>query len=208
MGNGGYGQLCFVAPNQNIVIAATSSFSGMQQLQNLLDLVYEHVISQINHDTSLVHCDGQDKLREYLLSMTYPFPVPQGVSDDFIQLDNQQYSVQDNPQCMEKLGFSKKNQQFEFKLTYEDEAVKSYTFKLNNLVYSCDSFIKDLAVHHQEVATYACWLNPNLLELTLVYIETPYVVKFIIKFDGSTLELQCTSNTSQVEDYTCKGTLI
>jgi CubicO group peptidase (beta-lactamase class C family) len=52
MGNGGYGQLCFVAPNKNIVIAATSSFPSMKQLQTLLDLIYEYILGQINKEIS------------------------------------------------------------------------------------------------------------------------------------------------------------
>ncbi|MGO4693419.1 serine hydrolase domain-containing protein [Paenibacillus sp. 2TAB26] len=67
MGNGGYGQLCFVSPKHQVVIAATSSFSSMKQLQTMLDLVYEHILMQI--DTDILFEDGEQKtdLDQHLL---------------------------------------------------------------------------------------------------------------------------------------------
>jgi hypothetical protein len=124
----GMGNYVFFAPKYNIVIATTSSFSSMQQLQVMLDLIYEQIIGQ------------------------------------------------------------------------------TYKFGYDRLISSSDLFIKDLALHKQEVVTQASWQDSSLLVLTLVNIETPFAVKYSISFKDKRVELQCTSNA--FEEYKLTGILI
>ncbi|UVI29427.1 serine hydrolase domain-containing protein [Paenibacillus spongiae] len=118
MGNGGYGQLCFVAPHRNIVIAAASSFSSMVQLQSLLDLLYEHVIHPISADRLPARKDHPNELHEYTSSIAYPFPEAGGLPDDRpVQLDGGQYSIEDNLQHIKRVGFRTEGKRFlNFKL--------------------------------------------------------------------------------------------
>ncbi|BBH24394.1 hypothetical protein Back11_57390 [Paenibacillus baekrokdamisoli] len=205
MGNGGYGQFCFVAPQSNIVIAGTSSFSSMKQLQTLLDLFYEHILGNINKDVLQSKAD-QQSLQKYLSAMTYPFTKPQSPSINCIQLQDRHYSLKDNPQHISQLSFFSKDEHVEFQMTYEDETVKSYKCELDCLVTSSDLFVKDLALHQQEVVTHACWKEANKLIITRVYIETPYVVTYSISFTDNRVELICTSNVS--EEYKLLGILV
>lgn len=46
-GDGSFGQLCLVAPEQKIVIAAAASFKSMSRLQVLLDLIFENIIDAV-----------------------------------------------------------------------------------------------------------------------------------------------------------------
>ncbi|MBP1990034.1 serine hydrolase domain-containing protein [Paenibacillus eucommiae] len=193
MGNGGYGQLCFVAPKANIVIAATSNFSSMRQLQTLLHLIYEHLLGQIG--TEIAEDDeGQKLLHTHLSSIAYPFTKPETLSATVFNIDNRHYSLKENDQHISQLGFFYRDEKLEFQITYEDKTVKSYLFNFDDLMYSSDLFTKDLATHQQELITHTCWKDANLLELTLLYIETPYVVKYSISFNDRRIELHYTSN--------------
>lgn len=58
MGNGGFGQLCFVAPKQGIVIAAAPGMPSTKELQLLLDLIYEHILKGEDEDGFLVSGEG------------------------------------------------------------------------------------------------------------------------------------------------------
>lgn len=193
MGNGGYGQLCFVAPKANIVIAVTSNFSSMRQLQTLLDFIYEHLLGQLDTEISDDYEDHK-LVHTYLSNIKYPFTEPQVSSGTVFNLDNLCYSLQENHQHISQLCFFSKDEKLEFQVTYEDKTAKSYNFSFDGLIHSSDLFTKDLALHEQELVTHACWKETNTLELTLMYIETPYVIKYSILFNDRSVELNCTSN--------------
>ncbi|WP_144940625.1 hypothetical protein [Paenibacillus sp. 32O-W] len=55
------------------MIAATSSLNGRQQLKASLDLIYDHILDQLNNDHSPSLEDHQ-VLQRRLASVTYPVP--------------------------------------------------------------------------------------------------------------------------------------
>jgi CubicO group peptidase (beta-lactamase class C family) len=80
-GDGAFGQLCFVAPKENIVIAATSSFKNMKQLQTLLDLINKYIIDKLDKD-SFQCLDDHNALELQLSSIMSPFSELQPLPDD------------------------------------------------------------------------------------------------------------------------------
>ncbi|WP_010274245.1 serine hydrolase domain-containing protein [Paenibacillus senegalensis] len=52
-GDGAFGQLCFVAPKENIVVAATSSFKSGGCLQTLLNLIFEHILDPLDKSVTV-----------------------------------------------------------------------------------------------------------------------------------------------------------
>lgn len=195
MGNGGYGQLCFVSPKHQVVIAATSSFSSMKQLQTMLDLVYEHILLQI--DTDILFEDGEQKtdLDQHLLKMANPF-IPALSEPSPIRLDDLRFSFMDNNQGLTELHFAASGNEFQFKLFFGEHSVKTYPFNFSTINHPIDHFVKDLETHDQEVVTNACWIDSNQLSLTLIYIETPYVITYFVRFYDHKIELKCTHNVS------------
>ncbi|MGN7385072.1 serine hydrolase domain-containing protein [Paenibacillus sp. SAFN-117] len=187
-GDGAFGQLCFVAPRENLVIAATSSLNGRQQLKALLDLIYEHILDQLdnNHSPSL---EDHQVLQQRLASVTYPVPgfqpVPEGVPD----FGQRSYLMSENPRGLHKLDVSLKGKQIELQFTHDTYADR-LLFDVTKPVHTQGMFEKDLALHRQEVVTYASWLTKNKLKLTLLYIETPYLVTYTLCFKERELELE------------------
>ncbi|NOU96672.1 serine hydrolase [Paenibacillus sp. LMG 31456] len=206
-GDGSFGQLCFVAPNERIVIAATASFTSMKQLQTLLDLIYEHIMDPIDpdHRPSL---DDNSELQQRLANMTCPVPLPEPTPDDIPNRGSACYIMDENPYHLQELNLFMKEEQLEVQLIYENRDNTMLGFDFTKPVSIQDVFTKDLSLHQQEAVTYAEWQDKNTLKLTLFYIETPYVVTYIIKFSNPSIELQFRINVSlNIEDYTITGKL-
>lgn len=67
-------------------------------------------------------------------------------------------------------------------------------------------FVKDLQEHLQKYVCCICRAEENLLELCVYYIETPYVVKYLLEFEGDTLQLEFSINVSlKLKDFSVKG---
>lgn len=207
MGNGAFGQLCFVAPEQRIVIAATSSFTSMKQLQTLLDVIFEHIIDRVNRDSPL-RLEDNYVLEQHLADRTYGHLALQPIPEDIPNLQRVSYIMDDNPHHVQTIHLSLIGEELEFQLVQGDGGRKLYLFDFTKPVHIQDVFIKDLALHRQEVVTSAIWQDRTTLELTLSYIETPYVVTYTIIFKDKdkAIELQFRINVSfHMEPYSVTG---
>jgi hypothetical protein len=208
MGTGGFGQVCFVAPKENIVIAATSSFQSMKQLQALLDLIYKHIIEPLDKDSSS-HCHPDyDLLPQRLAAMAYPVPTPRPIPNDVPDLDDCCYILDENPHYIRKLSLTCRDESLELQLFYEDRENSLLLFDFTKPVHTRDIYTKDLSLHQQEVVTYAFWQDKHTLKLTLLYIETPYEVTYTITFNHQSIGFQFHMNVSlHTKEYKVSGTL-
>jgi hypothetical protein len=206
-GDGAFGQLCFVAPKENLVIAATSSFESMEPLQTLLNLIYKYIIGRLGKVVS----DYVDKneLQKKLASMVHSVPLFHPISFEIPHVNNS-FIMDENPLNIEKLTFSFKEQQFELELQYANEKRESHlSFDFTRPVYFRDLFTKDLADHEQEVVGYAFWMELNTLQLMMYYIETPYKVTYIVTFNDTEIELKFNQNVSfGITEFTTRGSLL
>jgi len=206
-GDGAFGQLCFIAPNEQIVIVATSSFSSMKPLQTLLDLIYEHIVDQLGN-TDSVNPEDQLELHARLNRMaSSAVPTIMPVPEHTPPLNNRCYIMSNNPQGLKEIRFYQMEDQLEFHISYGDERDNVLAFNWFKPIHTTDVFNKDLLLHRQEVVTYARWLVRDTLELKLFYIETPYVVTYTIRFeDNDTIDFQFDINVSfNIEAYRVSG---
>lgn len=209
-GGGAFGQLCFVAPEQRIVIAATAAFNKGQS-QTLLDLIYEHIIDELNrsHTTVRSHTADSAALRQRLADMEYPVPSAHPIPGDLPDLDSRWYRLADNPEKLHRLGFARLGERLEVRLCYEEREQRALVFDFRAPVHIHDRFVKDLTIHRQEAVTYAIWHDNTTLKLTLLYIETPYCVNYTIQFKNGGIDLHFYQNVSMTfKDYRASGLLI
>jgi len=204
-GDGAFGQLCFVAPKEQIVIAATSSFQSMQPLQTLLDLIYAHIIDPAGGE-ELWHPDDHIELQRRLSRWTYPVPVCKPVPAHIPEANNRSYRMSANPHGLCHIAFQEEAGLLGVRFIFEDGRDEALSFDYTKPMHDKSVFTKDLAMHLQEVVTYACWHNNHTLQLTLLYIETPYVVTYTIVFQERTIDLQFSMNVSlNLPDYRASG---
>lgn len=207
-GDGAFGQLCFVAPKENIVIAATSSFKNMKPLQTLLDLIYEHIIDQLDNNASY-NPEDNIKLQNLLSNMSNSVPAIKLVPVNMPFVNTSSYVMNENPHGLKKINFHLREGQLELRVFYGDDRDNILPFDFSKPMHTKDVFNKDLSMHLQEVITYAAWQDENTLQLTLFYIETPYMVTYTITFHNHTIDFQFNINVSMnIPEYKVTGHLM
>ncbi|TCZ76617.1 class C beta-lactamase-related serine hydrolase [Paenibacillus albiflavus] len=206
-GDGSFGQVCFVAPNEQIVIAATSSFPSMKSLQTLLDLIYEHIVDHLGNSDSVCQEDQLELHARLNRMASSAVPTIMPVPECTLHLNNRCYIMGNNPHGLKEIRFYQKDDQLELHTSYGDERDNVLAFNWFKPIHTTDVFNKDLLLHRQEVVTYAKWLDRDALELTLFYIETPYVVTYTVRFkDEDTIDFQLSINVSlNIEEYIVSG---
>ncbi|PYI52500.1 serine hydrolase domain-containing protein [Paenibacillus flagellatus] len=208
-GAGAFGQLCFVVPEQRIVIAATAAF-GKGQSQTLLDLIYEHIIDEWNGShTARLHTGDSAVLRQRLAGLKYPVPDARPIPVDLPSLDGVWYRLEDNPEKLDKLGFARLGERLEVRLCYGERERRALVLDFRAPLHQFDRYVKDLAIHRQEVVAFAGWDDGTTLNLTLLYIETPYCVNYKIRFQAGGMDLHFHKNVSMTfTDYRVSGFLV
>ncbi|WP_127585121.1 serine hydrolase domain-containing protein [Paenibacillus koleovorans] len=214
-GVGGFGQLCLVAPELGVVVVATSSFSSMAPLQTVLDLLYEHILGPLALGcVGLETVNGLDRLAlqrqlSEWASSSVPVskPVPVG-SPDYDGGSGRYRFSEGNPLGLRMITFDRMTVEF----VYEDAGRDcKISFDFTQPVHSQGVFVKDLLLHLQEVVCYAAWQDSSCLELTLYYIETPYVVTYTFGFVEEALDVGVRQNVSLngggVRDIQMRGLL-
>lgn len=200
-GDGSFGQLCFVAPQENIVIAANASFKSMKPLQTLLDLIYEYILDPINESdngsSGVMQGDQVTSTSSSSPVMASAVPDVHPVSIGIPDIDGRSYLLSMNPHGLQKLSFYMRKNLLEVHSFYGDERDTELLFNFEELMNGRAVFYKDLSLHLQEVVTHAIWRDENTLTLTLFYIETPYIVTYTISFLSlSTIDVQLNMNVS------------
>ncbi|WP_339190926.1 serine hydrolase [Paenibacillus sp. FSL P2-0121] len=195
MGNGAFGQLCFIDPSQEIVIAATSSFTEMKKLQDFLDIIY----------ANLLNLDWPSA------SNIIKPPTFSSLVDRIVKVDYRSYSgtyiFEDNKHKIKELTLKFEDEHLSFSLLYDDH-LDEFPFDISRPTHAKSLFIKDLSLSEQEVCTSASWqYDDSKLILTVYYIETPYVVDYTLSFSGKKIELHMHRNLSleDREDITVIG---
>ncbi|WP_322745757.1 serine hydrolase domain-containing protein [Paenibacillus donghaensis] len=207
-GDGAFGQLSFVAPEENIVIAATSGFKSMNELQTLLDLIYEHIFDRLGEDVT--EClEDKIELQQQLSIMNNSVPAIRPVPAKMPMIDQNCYIMNENPHGLQKVIFHLTENQLDLQVIYGDDRDNMLPFDFTKPMFAQDVFNKDISLHLQEVVTYAAWQDENTLRLTLFYIETPYTVTYTIIFKSELIDFQFNINVSlNIPEYTAIGELM
>jgi len=211
-GDGSFGQMCFVAPHANIVIAVNASFKSMARLQVLLDMIYEELLDGKEIQQS-EDAEADPRLPQTIASVSSKEPeirpIPAGVPD--LHLRTYGLSDNDNPQGLNRIGFRLRDSKLSLLLGYgrEEDSEQLLEFDFTQPVQTRHRFHKDLSMPLQEVVTYAAWLDKRTLRLILYYIETPYVVTYTMTFQGESINVHFQINVSfHLSDYRASGRLM
>lgn len=204
---GSFGQLCFIAPKEKIVIVATSKKRNFEELSNL---IYKYILNCVDDSTSMYRIDNEYKiLQNHLANMTIPLPVPKPIPDGIPNIENCSYVIDKNLDNLNRLNFALSDKVLRCEFIHSDRDKRSLIFNFEKPVYTSDIFVKDIQLHKQGVITYANWQDKNILELTMIYIETPYIATYSITFNIYTIDIIYNINVSLTEsNYNTTGRLI
>ena len=190
---GGFGTLCYVSPYKNIVIAATSRKKNYEEIMDLIQKKFiESPVCRQHYEMP----NDYKKLIERLDTLAYPIPEFMPVPPEASQLFGS-YIMSDNPHGLDKISFEENGQNSLIQhLLYSDRQSSTLQFDFTKPVESYDIFVKDIQFHKQKYISYAAWLTPSLLQLTIIYLETPYVVTYNVSFVDKNIEIDFNMNVS------------
>lgn len=227
MGTGAFGQLCFVAPQYGIVVAASAALKGSGRLQEVLTLIYRHLLDPLDN----LKPDGMEEglgevVAETADSLCLPLFIQRpplnrtslalaGESGEAspvaLPLHTQSgwYALSVNPERLRLFGLFSEGSGIIVHTAGEDGEKRELTFDTSKPVAQRTRFIKDIGQHEQEAVTYARWNAPTVLTLTIYYIETPYIQTYTVTFSPGAITLDARINVSfTLQDYTAQGMLV
>ena len=202
--DGAFGQQCLISPEKNFVIVATSRNINREKF---LSLIYKYFIQ--NPDSDANDAAAYAKLQSKLTSMEYAVPkfckIPQGTP----ALNNNGYTIDENPNGVHKIILNQNENILELAVIYCDGVISELQFDFAQPVYGRSVFVKDIQMHLQKYISYAKWISNSALELTVIYLETPYVVTYDLAFSENKIAFKFTMNVSlNLGNFTATGHLI
>lgn len=224
--DGAFGQLCFVSPKDGIVIAATASYPTMDMLQTLLNLIYEHLLDEVDssndaqehphesveqegHSLSIDHTSrppAEPWSRMVPLHREARHTVGRQHMQQVVELHQHVYVMQPNASGLKQVRFDAQGETLQLQLSYEDERDIALPINVAQPMRTKSVFHKDLSMPLQEVVVYASWVNECTLQAKIFYIETPYVVTYSMKFQPQSIKLEFDINVSfHLSNYTAIG---
>lgn len=192
-----FGQLCFVAPAERVVVAVTSAKSNFRQITPLIyrcllgrtSLQGSELSSQcdeLNLDrlkTDSQNHDRQDDERDVLELLT---PDESAAVNWNTSFDRADIRFDENSEGIQRVVLGRSDDNVLLEIMYQDGSSKAAEFGLVRPVHSSDVFVKDVSLHTQPVVRYARCCGEAQLELVSIYLETPYVTTYRVSFEGLT----------------------
>jgi len=168
--DGAFGQVCLICPDRNRAFIA---FSNGSKTEKLLKLIYDHLL-----DGDMDICESQTGDRR-----CSTIPVPCGR----YRMEANEGRIREIEICEAETG--------KFRMcVYREANVEQIDFSLRQDVGGQMCFVKDLEEHEQE---YVCRAEfCDVLELTLYYIETPYITKYRFTFEEERILFEWSINRS------------
>jgi hypothetical protein len=102
-GDGAFGQLCIVMPDQDAVLAITGGYADMQQV---MDLAWEHLLPVMSADTLPENAVSHAVLTDRLVQLSLPPVQGQATSAIASKVSGRTYQVEANQYGMQTLSLS------------------------------------------------------------------------------------------------------
>jgi CubicO group peptidase (beta-lactamase class C family) len=203
--DGAFGQLCLVVPKDELIIVATSRGSNTEKL---LELIYKQFLKN-NYKDKLFDPVEYNALNRKLSTMEYPIPTFKNIPEGIPKLKNSCYAVSENSNQIVKIVLNQKDKELNLKIVYCNDRCSNLQFDFTRAVHGKDIFIKDIQFHEQKYVSYAKWIDKAVLELIILYIETPYVVTYSIAFFNEEIKIDFKINVSlSLKNFIACGELI
>jgi len=200
---GSFGQLCYVSPRKAVVFVVTSRKNNCYEVIDL----FHSLFSTKNHLAN--HID-KALLQQRLATMAYPTPKSIAIPANTPHINGLRYSIDANELGLESVIFQLTDvSHLNVCLEYADRKPSRLCFDFTAPSSGDDYFVKDIQIHLQRYISYASWLDNNTVNLTVLYIETPYVITYLICFLGDTISLNYNINvTFGIRECHVKGKVI
>lgn len=191
--DGAFGQYCIVMPKQNMVFVATCEENCTQ---NLLDIIWEELMPYTANRTLLENCNAYCDLQRELDEFEKVKDISSSHSYLEAMINNKSFILKDATAGIHEIKFNFKRNHLtvlikgEGTQKFESSCVRWVFGEMEN-VLAPPVFIKWFQLQNQKTL-YACqhtWLNDNVLEIRLKYLESAHEYKIICVFGNGNVSI-------------------
>ncbi|MFC2089536.1 serine hydrolase domain-containing protein [Bacteroidota bacterium] len=202
--DGAYGQYILILPEKDAVIAITAEAGDMQKE---LNLVWDHLLPAMKDEALPPNKELQTRLEDRIASLVLEPPIGKEHPEKEAEISGSAFTFAEQEEY-EKVSFKFSDGQCTMKQNIGD---KNFHFVFGNgkwilgetekrgtnLLAQPEKYIVDLMPF--KVAGAYRWIEPNTLELTLRYIESPHSDHYTIIFEGESILMKYTNSRDRRE---------
>lgn len=185
-GDGAFGQFCIVMPEQDAVLAMTS---GTNDLQGVMDAVWDHLLPAMEPSLLSPDQDSQAKLAERLEGLALEIPRLQPNSPLEATITGNKYLLEDNAQHWKSISLSFEDDQAVVVLRKREDENKINVGR-GDWAEGTSRLLQD---EDKRTLSSFTWAE-DTLQLTMRYIETPFAFTILMQFEEEKVILNVKSN--------------
>jgi CubicO group peptidase (beta-lactamase class C family) len=192
-GDGAFGQLCIVMPEQDAVLAITGGYGDMQQV---MELTWEHLLPAMNTDTLPENTEAHTALTDKLSHLRLPTVQGQVTSSIASQVSGRTYQVDANQYGIQtlSLNFTESGCTLTVKT---DSAKESFSAGHNVWQHGETSLFNQTWMFGKTlIASSGAWITDQRYTIVIRMLETPFVQTLHFDFTGDTLQIESRVNLS------------
>jgi CubicO group peptidase (beta-lactamase class C family) len=201
-GDGAFGQVCLVMPDQDAVLALTA---GVSDMQAELNLAWNHLLPAMCPDSLPEDPAAWQALRRRLAGLALQPPTGQAAGLLAEQVSGKTYIFSANPLKLASIRFD--FQPGGGRVTICDgHGIHPIQFGDRAWMEGSTRLFDQLGPAAQPVAASAAWKSPELLELTFRTFETPFYFTTLCHFEGLSVMVDFSVNLNFGPTGLGKGT--
>jgi CubicO group peptidase (beta-lactamase class C family) len=200
-GDGAFGQFCIVMPEQDAVLAITSESSNMQKS---MTTVWETLLPAIQNGPLKENPTESGELKKELKNLSLPVPKAAVKPPIAFQNYNKKFNLDDNEFKVSSIQFklSDKNCSCVIKTAQEERTLRfgweNWLLNPENKKYIFNIAGPGRQLVPSKAAGTAAWIDNNVLQLNLRFVESIHGDRITCKFDGDTVTLSFKSSLAEI----------
>ena len=188
-GDGAFGQYCIILPEQDAVLVMNS---GVQNMQSVLDKVWEHLLPAIQAEALPENSQSYNKLRDKLADLSLPLANGQASSPHAGQWSGESYKLESNRFGIESvtIQFSEKGNTLILHDSRGDHPIQ----------IGSSTWLKGTSNMrprgNEPIATSGAWTADDTYEARICCTEDAYCLVFRFQYTDNELRLELDPNTT------------
>jgi CubicO group peptidase (beta-lactamase class C family) len=187
-GDGAFGQYCIVLPRYDAVVAITS---GVDDMQVVLNLIWEHLLPAMSDSMVQVNDEIQAKLINELSKLELPIPKNSNYSSNIKEISENHYVFEENAFCFKDLIVS----------IDQDQCTLEVLSNSDQFIINCgiENWITGELLFNgnlESILASGTWKDDNTFVITLRLIETPFYHTVTFFFEDDNIHISIITNVS------------
>ena len=198
-GDGAFGQFCVVLPEHETVLAVTAAVGDSQAL---LDLAWKHLLPALSEGVLAPRLEENASLGRRLATLRRPLPSGEPTSPLEPTIATRKFTMEGNDWSVKELLFAFEGNHLVWTVTdgrgtHRLEAGRGQWHEAaSDLFPSLTVTGPRAASPLTPVVSAFVWTGPRTLTLLARVIETPYVYRFSMVFEGNLVRIQALMNVN------------